>query len=312
MKKSTLAVLALLTVIAIPAIFYGSGAWDTPNSLEISGSSGGGGGGSGTITGVSADAGLTGGGTSGVVSLGIDYTASGVWSGPQTYTGLVTYTSTVTHNQIGIPTWTTQQTAFVWQMGVSSVTAFEVGQSSTGFANRVLYNLKFQGREEWNNLDMIGNSNNAWYTAVTTAPFYGKATFAASASTATNIGYLYWFSGDFDTTTVPTAYLADFQGGVDTSSRSYIVSIASVSAGDLVPTLNFTNLTRVAIPNNASGGTGRSGQSAVTSLTGWNTFISSNKHYVIGVGREADSAVFDPSAITSYFDKFFLSYRRAQ
>lgn len=307
MKKILFAVYLCL---ASASVLF-AGAWTTPNNLSVSGS-GSSGGGSGTITGVTAGTGLSGGGTSGNVEVDLDYTAPGVWSGAQTYTASVTYTSTVTHNQIGVPTWTTQQNNFIWKMGASSTTVFEVDLTSTSNAGKLLTGFRFQGREEWNNADSAGSSNNAYYSAVATAPFYGKPAFAASVSTATNIVYLNWFSGDFDTAQVPTAYLADFQGGVDTSSRSYIVSIASVTAGDLTSSLNFANLTRFVVPNVATGGTGRSGQSAVVTLTSWNSFIVANKHYVIAVAREGDSTVFDPSAVTSYYDKLYMVYGRTQ
>jgi hypothetical protein len=99
---------------------------------------------------------------------------------------------------------------------------------------------------------------------------------------------------------------------VDTSTRGYIVSIASVSAGDVLSTLTFGNIVRVKVPNTATGGQGASGISATTNLTGWDSFIAASNQYIIQIAREGDSAVMDPSTVGSYFNEFYLMYGTTQ
>jgi hypothetical protein len=199
------------------------------------------------------------------------------------------------------------------------VAVASAGSVGTTFPSSVTINGKLTAtltnvKDQWNNADFILNATtNAYYTTTSTHPFYGRPQFSASFSTATNNVYLEWHSGvDFDTNTVITATYSDFQGGVDTSSRAYIVSISSFVSGNDVTALTFSNPIALQITNAASGGIGRVGITANTTLTGWNTYIAPSTSYMVRIARQGDSAALDTSTITSYFDRFMLFYGRRQ
>jgi hypothetical protein len=198
---------------------------------------------------------------------------------------------------------------------VTTVTAMNAGPVIGTFdANVAGSTLAFTDQDQWYNASFIVHATtNAYHTTTSTHPFYGRPQFSATASTATNCVFLEWASGsDFDTGVVPTGKFGDYQGGVDTSSRSYIVTISSTVSGNEVASLTFTNPITLSIANVATGGIGRIGLSGVTSLTGWNTYIAASTDYVIRICREGDSTVRDPSTITSYFDRYLFVYGRRQ
>jgi hypothetical protein len=173
--------------------------------------------------------------------------------------------------------------------------------------------LKQSTKDLWTNADYITTSTNAFSNVASTYPFYNQAKFDPSVATTTNKVYLRWFSGpDYNSGVLPTCVFSDMKDAVDTSTRGYIVSIASVSAGDVLSTLTFGNIVRIKVPNTATGGQGASGISATTNLTGWDTFISASNQYIIQIAREGDSTVMDPSTVGSYFNEFYLMYGTTQ
>lgn len=173
--------------------------------------------------------------------------------------------------------------------------------------------LKMNAKDLWSNADFITTATNPYSNVASSYPYYSQAKFDPGVSTATNKVFLKWFSGaDFDTGVVPTCVFSDMKSAVDTSTRGYIVSISSVSAGDDLATLTFGNIIRVKVPNTSTGGAGTSGISASTTLTGWNSFIAANTQYIIQIAREGDSAVMDPSTVGSYFNQFHLVYGTTQ
>lgn len=164
--------------------------------------------------------------------------------------------------------------------------------------------------ETWTNASYVLHATNTWNTNNSTSPFFGQAVFNGSISTATNNNYLKWFApNDFDPAATPRCNFSFGYGGVDTSSQTYIVSIASVSHGALLTALNFTNPITMTILN-TSGDDFKVGVSSETTLTNWNTFIQAGVHHVIRIARQGDSTTLDPSAVNSFFDKFVLYFKR--
>ena len=172
--------------------------------------------------------------------------------------------------------------------------------------------MAFLDTWQWNNADSLFTGT-TYYTTTSTNPMYGHGTFAASNSTSTCGVYFIGNAGaDFDTATDLTMLLYDFTGGVDTSSRTYIVSVATYTTGMNLSTMTYGSPITVTISNFSVGGLNRRGVSASTTLTGWKSVLSANADFAVAVRRQGDSATLDVSTIDSYFGGAVITRGRRQ
>ena len=271
--------------------------------------------GNGTITGVTAGIGLTGGGTSGSVTLNVSTAPHATSADTATYA-----TTAGSLSAAGVSAIISTQTSVVINVNGATTTVTANGTTNnvvTGMsfdANGSRNQLAWKDFSMWTNADFILGSTNAWYTTTSTSPYYGRATFSPTVSTTTNAVYLDFFTPpDFDTTTVPTAYWSAQEMGVDPSSTAWIVSSSSMTTGvSTRQALTYYYPIAFGIPGVSPGADGTTTQSSAITLTGWNTYMAPSTHYVICIQRQGDSATLDPSTVGSAFGKFVLVYGRRQ
>lgn len=173
--------------------------------------------------------------------------------------------------------------------------------------------LSLKGHDQWNNADFIITATNTWLTSPSTAPMYGRCSFAQAVATNTNGGYAQWFAPpDIDTNTEFTAYWTDISSGIDISSRSYIATYSSAPAGFVLSTPTLSLPITIAIPNANTGAIGKIGTSAATTLTGWAANFVPGTWYVVSIARQGDSATLDGSNVISYWGGLDLWYKKKQ
>lgn len=161
----------------------------------------------------------------------------------------------------------------------------------------------------WDGPWAIEGTTVTWSLTPQNVPGAGTALFAAEVSSTTNWAVYNWFVPDNfkASSAVSIRMLTDFPLGFDTSSRTYVVSVATMSPNVQMSAGSSLPIVATIVP--VGTGVPEAPQSVTNvELTGWASLVVPGQWAYIFVARAGDSVVLDPSTVGSKGCRLSIKY----